>query len=181
MVEASMSTYIYERPSIGLLVPPSSERVDVPCNLEQKLYQSNRVRFGTLSLVQSIQEGQVRFMILAIDILAVPAPTHPFSMISQSLRRRENSRREVDLATNTTVAGRRGQAVRVLAGTRGVLRLEAAESDGARVVNGLVVLAEHRVTGDHAEALQQQLVTIEVLCAREDLTLGNAVTLPTWM
>ena len=161
------------------------ERRSVPVRLEEEQRDRHRVsrRAASTEVTEAGVDGigDMVPVVRRVDILAVPAPTYPLSMISQSLRHRENSRREVDLATNTTVAGRRGQAVCVLAGTGGVLRLEAAESDGARVVNGLVVLAEHRVTGDHAEALQQQLVTIEVLCAREDLTLGNAVTLPTWM
>ena len=79
-----------------------------------------------------------------------------------------NARREVDLATNATVAGRRGQAVRVLAGTGRVLGLEAAEGNGARVVDGLVVLAEHRVTGNHAEALQRGSEALEVLDAQRN-------------
>jgi hypothetical protein len=68
-----------------------------------------------------------------VDILAIPAG------------------REVDLGTDAASAGSRRQVVRLWA--RFLVGSEAAEDDGARVIDRRVVGAEEGVTGDHAEAL----------------------------
>lgn len=60
---------------------------------------------------------------------------------------------EIDLRADTTWTSGSRETVRILARARRVVGLQAAEGDRARVVDGLVVRAKPRVTGDHAKAL----------------------------